>query len=78
MTRVLLLCLIGCALVSATNAAERPNVLFVSVDDLRPELGCYGNDEIRTPHFDAFSKTGTTFMEAYCQPPSAHRLGQAL
>lgn len=67
MTKVSLLCIIGCVLSPVVDAAERPNVLFVSVDDLRPELGCYGNAEIRTPHFDAFSKTGTTFMKAYCQ-----------
>lgn len=47
--------------------AERPNVLFVSIDDLRPEIGCYGNEEIKTPNFDAFAKTGTTFLRAYCQ-----------
>ena len=49
------------------QAKSRPNVLFVSVDDLRPELGCYGNPDIKTPSFDAFAKTGTTFMRAYCQ-----------
>lgn len=56
------------ALVGANaQANDRPNVLFVSVDDLRPEIGCYGNDEIKTPHFDAFAETGTTFLKAYCQ-----------
>lgn len=44
-----------------------PNVLFVSIDDLRPELGCYGNQEISTPNFDMFSRGATTFMRAYCQ-----------
>ena len=48
-------------------AAEQPNVLFVSVDDMRPEIGCYGNSEIRTPNFDQFAATGTTFLKAYCQ-----------
>lgn len=48
-------------------AQDRPNVLFVSIDDLRPEIGCYGNKEIKTPHFDAFAKSGTTFLKAYCQ-----------
>jgi arylsulfatase A-like enzyme len=48
-------------------AAERPNVLFVIVDDLRPELGCYGNREIKTPHFDKFAESGTLFTRAYCQ-----------
>ena len=47
--------------------ANPPNILFVSVDDLRPELGCYGNNDIRTPHFDQFAKQGATFFQAYCQ-----------
>jgi iduronate 2-sulfatase len=51
----------------SAQAANRPNVLFVAVDDMRPEIGCYGNPEIHTPNFDAFAKTGTTFLKAYCQ-----------
>ena len=50
-----------------TLAADRPNVLFISVDDLRPELGCYGNQHISTPNFDAFARRATTFTNAYCQ-----------
>lgn len=48
-------------------AADRPNVLFVSIDDLRTELGCYGNADIKTPHLDEFSERATTFLKAYCQ-----------
>lgn len=63
---------IGWLVIVATSsmsplAADRPNVLFVSIDDLRPELGCYGNADIRTPHLDEFSERATTFMRAYCQ-----------
>ncbi len=60
-------CFAGIAVPAASAAAaEQPNVLFVIVDDLRPELGCYGNREIRTPNFDEFAKGATTFMQAYC------------
>lgn len=48
-------------------SVSNPNVLFVIVDDLRPELGCYGNKEIKTPGFDAFSEQAVTFKRAYCQ-----------
>ncbi len=48
-------------------ASEHLNVLFVSIDDLRPELGCYGNDEIKTPNFDQFARRATIFTQAYCQ-----------
>lgn len=46
---------------------ERPNVLFVIVDDLRPELGCYGNSEIRTPRFDKFAEESILFTRTHCQ-----------
>lgn len=46
---------------------ERPNVLFIIVDDLRPELGCYGNAEIRSPHFDQFADEAIVFTRAHCQ-----------
>lgn len=50
-------------------AAEngRCNVLFIVVDDLRPELGCYGTPVIQSPHIDALARTGTVFRRAYCQ-----------
>ena len=59
----LLVSLIG----TTVQADDPPNVLFSSIDDLRPELGCYGNTEIVTPNLDAFSRTGTTFLKSYCQ-----------
>jgi len=44
-----------------------PNILFIPVDDLRPELGCYGNDFIKTPNIDKLAKDGVTFTRTYCQ-----------
>ncbi len=46
---------------------SRPNILFIAVDDLRPELGCYGVKEIQTPNIDALAAGGVTFNRAYCQ-----------
>ncbi len=48
---------------------DRPNVLFISVDDLRPELGCYGNELIKTPNIDRLAAEATVFNNAYCQVP---------
>ena len=42
------------------------NIVVVIADTLRTgHLGCYGNEEIRTPHIDAFSKRSTLFTRAY-------------
>ena len=52
-----------------TKAASRYNVLFITVDDLRPMLGCYGHPEMHTPNIDAIAERGTLFTRAYCQYP---------
>lgn len=49
------------------SAAERPNVLFFAVDDLRPELNAYGAQHIKSPNIDRIAKSGVTFLRAYCQ-----------
>jgi arylsulfatase A-like enzyme len=49
-----------------TESPKR-NVLFVAVDDLRPQLGCYGHEEIRSPNIDRLAARGLLFERAYCQ-----------
>lgn len=46
-----------------------PNLLLIIVDDLRPDLGCYGDAHAITPHLDALAASGTVFRRAYCQTP---------
>ncbi len=46
---------------------KKPNVLFLVVDDLRPELGCYSKDYIKSPNIDGLAKSGMVFNRAYCQ-----------
>lgn len=52
---------------NAPIAADRPNVLFIAVDDLRPELGCYDSPIAVTPHLDTLAGQGLLFQRAYCQ-----------
>ena len=49
--------------------AERPNVLFIPIDDLRPQLGCYGHRQMVTPNIDRLAQGGVVFKRAYCQVP---------
>jgi len=44
-----------------------PNILFIAVDDLRPTLGCYGDQVAITPNLDRWARKAAVFSRAYCQ-----------
>ncbi len=60
--------LFACALPG--TAAEKPNVLFIAVDDLRPQLESYGKPFMHTPNMDRLAETGTLFERSFCMVPT--------
>jgi uncharacterized sulfatase len=62
------LCLIF--VIAAAHVSAKPtNVLFIMIDDFRPELASYKVDGIRTPNIDRLAAKGLQFNAAYCQYP---------
>ncbi|NNF32616.1 MAG: sulfatase [Saprospiraceae bacterium] len=47
----------------------KPNILFIAVDDLRPELAFYGADHVSSPNIDKLSESSLVFNRAYCNIP---------
>jgi uncharacterized sulfatase len=67
MTRIRFMCLI--VLWPALLWAQRPNVLFIAIDDLNLSLGCYGKSFMKTPNIDRLAQRGVRFDLTYCQYP---------
>lgn len=68
---ILLILMSGCKEETGNTSEEipkkQPNILFIAIDDLRPELGAYGSEIAITPNLDALAGDGLLFENAYCQ-----------
>ena len=62
--------LLACIFIPATTTAapqsKKPNILFIAIDDLKPNLGCYGDPIAKTPNIDRLAAMGTTFTNSHC------------
>ncbi len=69
---ILLAALVLCSSPAAGEPAgsQQPNVLLIAVDDLRPQLRCYGHDEMVTPQLDRLAAESRLFQRHYVQVPT--------
>ncbi len=70
MKRILTTALLALALVEPSSAAQKKlNVLFIAVDDMNNDLGCFGHPLVKSPSIDRLAGRGVRFEHAYCQFP---------
>lgn len=68
--RVTTAVLLTLLILTPASAADRPNVLFIALDDLNDWIGCLGgHPQAKTPHMDRLARAGTVFLNAHCQTP---------
>ena len=65
----LLLCLPLFSASSPSTEDERPNIVWISVEDMSPWLGCYGDETVPTPNVDSLAARGTRYTKAYANAP---------
>ena len=70
MSQTRLILIVFCVLAARASAGEKPNVLLLCVDDLRPELACFGAPYIHSPNIDRLASTGRVFHRHYVQAPT--------
>ena len=69
----------GLASLSAcAPAGPRPNVLWILAEDFSPDLGCYGNDLVKTPHLDRLAAEGVRYTNCICTAPVCSAARSAL
>ena len=67
---VLIVISLWSGIVATAESADRPNILFIAIDDQNDWFGCMqGHPQVQTPAIDALAARGTLFLNAHCQSP---------
>ncbi len=61
--------LVLCLTIICAYTENHPNILWITVEDMSPHLGCYGAKDARTPHLDAFAQTAIRYTHAFATAP---------
>ena len=64
-----ILSLVSCENKESKESKAKPNILLIYMDDLRPQLGCYGQKQILSPNIDKLASESVLFNDAYCNVP---------
>ena len=54
---------------ASSAASERPNIIWLMLEDWSPDLGCYGTKGIETPHVDRLAASGEMYLNDFCTAP---------
>lgn len=65
-------------LITSFQEQTAPNILFIAIDDLKPELGSYGSNVVISPNLDQLADQGSIFMRHYVQVPTCGASRQSL
>src|SRR6516225_2051069 len=60
---------VAAAQTSIQRPGDRPNILYVILEDTGPNMACYGEPLVKTPNLDRFAAQGVRFTHAYCTAP---------
>ena len=72
-TTILFALLLSIGVQTVVDGAEKPNVLFIAVDDLNDWIGCLGgHPDGSSPNIDALAKRGCLFTRSYCSAPACN------
>ncbi len=66
---LMLICFISVATAAAEDTKSQPNILWITCEDISPDLGSYGDKLVKSPHLDRLAGQGCTYTRAFATSP---------